>query len=98
VENRDENGRFLPGVSGNPSGRPAGSTNVYSRIQGMLTRLYDEYGEKLETELGYRFNDDPVSFFMTVYYPLFLQLASKLPDNNGGSDDDEEYSIGVDDV
>jgi hypothetical protein len=37
-EERDEHGRFLPGTSGNPGGRPKGSVSLATALQRELLR------------------------------------------------------------
>jgi hypothetical protein len=44
-ENRDTSGRFLPGVSGNPGGRPVG-------LSGMIRDATNEGAELIEFVLG----------------------------------------------
>ena len=43
-EKRDEQGRFIPGTSGNLSGRPKGSISIRDRIKQRLEEIPD--GEK----------------------------------------------------
>lgn len=43
-ENRDENGRFNPGISGNPSGRPKGSVSIRDSVRQELVKVPE--GEK----------------------------------------------------
>lgn len=43
-ENREENGRFTQGISGNPSGRPKGSISIRDKVRQELEKIPD--GEK----------------------------------------------------
>lgn len=38
---RDENGRYLPGTSGNPGGRPKGSVSLVAALRRELERRQD---------------------------------------------------------
>jgi len=40
-ENRDNMGRFRPGLSGNPTGRPAGSVSITAEIKKKLQEIPD---------------------------------------------------------
>lgn len=43
-ENRDENGRFAPGISGNPSGRPKSTVSIKVAVKQKLEEIPE--GEK----------------------------------------------------
>ncbi len=44
-EIRDELGRFLPGISGNPAGKPKGATSITAAIRGFLESNPDKFHE-----------------------------------------------------
>lgn len=46
-EIRDEKGRFRPGCSGNPGGKPPGTISWKRRYEQHFSRHIDEYGEDL---------------------------------------------------
>jgi hypothetical protein len=46
-DNRDEKGKFLPGQSGNPDGRPEGTLSLTSMLRKALEEIVDnDFGEK----------------------------------------------------
>jgi len=45
---RDENGRYLPGASGNPGGRPKGSVSLVAALRRELERRQDSDSPGIE--------------------------------------------------
>jgi hypothetical protein len=85
---RTPDGKFAPGVSGNPSGRPAGSKNGRARALALLDDLMgDERNQrKLLRAFQDRFDDDPARFFLQFIAPLLpkeslvkMETHNKLP-------------------
>lgn len=50
VQQRDKNGRFVKGVSGNPSGRPSMPTDVKQRLISLLPKAIDTIQSMIEDE------------------------------------------------
>ncbi len=44
-EIRDEKGRFLPGVSGNPAGKPKGSRHMTTLLEEAIKKVAEDTGE-----------------------------------------------------
>jgi len=53
-EKRGDDGRFLPGGSGNPSGRPEGSKNKFTNLKDVFLEVFENIGgaDELERWVG----------------------------------------------
>ena len=78
-------GKFQPGVSGNPSGRPKGATGGRAQALASLDVIMGKQRNKrlLEQALEDEFRRDPVRFFKSVMMPL-LPKESKISCENDG--------------
>lgn len=56
--NRDEKGKFLPGISPNPDGRPKGALNFTTKVREALSKVADDKGTTYEQKLVKRIMDD----------------------------------------
>ena len=45
-ENRGNDGKFLPGKSGNPGGRPEGSKNKFTNLKNVFLEAFEDVGGK----------------------------------------------------
>ena len=75
---RDDKGRFPPGVSGNPDGKPKGSISFMSRIKKILA----EEPDKFEELCRYYINDKRMR-------DLLLKMVDGMPKQNIGFGDDD---------
>ena len=69
---RSEEGRFQPGTSGNPAGKPRGAVWGRSKALGALDRVIgrDENVEILEAALEGALRKRPLWFFVNIVMPL----------------------------
>lgn len=75
VNNRDEQGKFKTGRSGNPNGRPKGAKNhdgltaVLNMLKGLISE--EKNLETLKNEMQMAFNKHPLGFYYKFVMPLF---------------------------
>ena len=69
---RSEEGRFQPGTSGNPAGKPRGLVSGRSKALGALDRIVarEENIEILEAALEGALRKRPLWFFVNIVMPL----------------------------
>jgi len=69
---RSEEGRFQPGTSGNPAGKPRGAVSGRSKALGALDRIIgrDENIAILESALEAALRRRPLWFFVNIVMPL----------------------------
>jgi hypothetical protein len=78
-------GQFQPGVSGNPDGRPKGSSGgrvqALAALDVMLAKRKNQ--RALVKALESEFLDNPVRFFKTIIMPLLPREAKLSLDHDG---------------
>jgi len=68
---RDERGRFLPGRSGNPEGRPRGARNVTTAIEQALKRLARNGHPPIEQHFARQLYED--NRLLALWYRTHVQ-------------------------
>ena len=79
---RGENGQFLPGVSGNPNGRPRGTPNATTASvkQALLNAFHEAGGEKFLVDLA---KSDPKTFVMLLAKLVPRELEARIHEGDG---------------
>jgi hypothetical protein len=93
---RDDKGRFLPGVSGNPNGRPEGSVSIMTKIRQKFQEdpeLFDAYvaevlaDPKLRTEIIRQLDGAPRQNIGldggADGEPIRVEVSEKIAEKNG---------------
>ncbi len=77
AKNSHISGRFQPGQSGNPAGRPVGSKNRFSALKEAFVEAFDGIGGVDSLTEWAKDNPDKFYPLMTRLFPKELEVESK---------------------
>lgn len=90
-EIRDEAGRFLPGVSGNPDGRPKGAENFATKWKKAIEKIADANNtdpDDIERQLllvGYKkAKDGDYQFYRDIFDRVYGKPQQSIDHTTGG--------------
>lgn len=92
---------FKPGVSGNPYGKPAGTTTPLSRIKHMILDVFQKHEAEFERELDTLATTRPIDYYnglVAPFMPKELKVDADINDKRCPANTTTEALKTIDDL